>query len=110
MIGVAVGLTVTTMVFWPCRLLVIRKLSGVSVRSYVRQLTPAATGSAVMVVAVLIVEGFAEGRIGELSLLISEVVIGIVVYGLTLSLVDRPSVNELLAVLRSITSGVRPHR
>jgi polysaccharide transporter, PST family len=104
-IGVAVGLSVSSIVFWPCRLVVLERLAEVSLGRYLRQLSSAATGTGMMVLALLLVRSLVIGEVGEAGLLGVEVLTGFAVYGITLALVDRASVHELIDLVRAFLSG-----
>jgi PST family polysaccharide transporter len=105
LVGVALGLSVSSIVFWPVRLLVVRRLTDLSLLRYGRQLVPAALSGGVMLVALLATRGLLLGRIGDIGLLAAEVLLGAAAYALSLAVVDRSSVRELVGLGRSIFSA-----
>jgi polysaccharide transporter, PST family len=104
-VGVAVGLSVASIVFWPCRLMVLRRLTGVSLVRYSRQLRSAAVCSGVMVLALLLVRSIVQGHVGEVGLLGVEVLTGSAAFGISLAAVDRASINELIDLVWPVLSG-----
>lgn len=104
-VGVAVALSVTSIIFWPGRLLVLRRLTGVSLARYARQLGSAAFGTGVMVLALLVVRSISLGHISPFGLLAVEVLTGAVAYGTFLAAVDRASVHDLIGLIRPVLSG-----
>ena len=104
-VGVAVGLSVTSIVFWPCRLIVIRAITGVSLVRYARQLSSASVGTGVMVLALLLVRTLVQGHVGALGLLGAQVLTGALAYGASLAVVDRASVHELIGLVRPVLPG-----
>jgi PST family polysaccharide transporter len=97
-LGVAVGLSVTSIVFWPCRLLVLRTLTRVSLTMYARRLVPAVVATGVMSAALLPLRAV----LGEAALgpLLAEVVVGAAVYGISIALIDRSSIHDLIGLVR----------
>jgi polysaccharide transporter, PST family len=103
LLGVAVGLSITSILFWPGRLLVIRALTGFSLARYARRLAPAVLATALMV-AILVP---LRSVLGEPALgpLLAEVILGAAVYGISLGVIDRSSIRDLIGVVRPRTSA-----
>lgn len=106
-VGVAVGLSVSSIVFWPARLLVVRRLTGLSLARYGRQLTSGALSGGVMLVTLLGTRRLLLGQVGDLGLLAVEVLTGAAAYALSLAVIDRRSVRELVGLGRSVFWGAR---
>jgi PST family polysaccharide transporter len=104
-VGVAVGLSVTSIIYWPFRLMVVKGLAGVSLGLYVRQFSSAAIATSVMVPAVLLVRSISQGLIGEWELLGVEVLTGAAAYAAALAVVDRASIRELIDLVRPLVSS-----
>jgi hypothetical protein len=104
-VGVAVGLSVSSIIFWPCRVMVIKKLTGVSLARYARQLTSAVAATGVMMPALLALRSVSQDHLHAMSLLVLEVLVGAAVYGVSLALIDRASVRELIALVRSVSDS-----
>jgi O-antigen/teichoic acid export membrane protein len=104
-VGVAVGLSVTSIVFWPFRLMVLKRLARVSSGLYARQFSSAAIATSVMLPAVLLVHSIPKGHVGEWGLLGLEVLTGAAAYATALAVVDRPSIRELIDLVRSLMSS-----
>jgi PST family polysaccharide transporter len=97
-LGVAVGLSITSILFWPGRLLILRALTGFSLARYARRLAPAMLATAVMAAALVPLRSV----LGEPALgpLLAEVVLGAAVYGISLGVIDRSSIHDLIGVVR----------
>ncbi len=97
-VGVALGLSVTSILFWPVRLLILRGLTGFSLVRYARRLAPAMLAAAVMAATLVPLRSV----LGEPALgpLLAEVALGAGVYGLSLSVIDRSSIHDLIGVVR----------
>jgi polysaccharide transporter, PST family len=102
-VGVAVGLSITSILFWPARLLIIRALTGFSLARYLRRLAPAMLATGVMVATLVPLRSV----LGEPALgpLLAEVTLGAAVYGLSLAVIDRSSIHDLIGVVRPRTSA-----
>jgi hypothetical protein len=90
-VGVAVGISATSIVYWPCRIMVLRSLTGLSPSKYARQFGSAAVGTGLMIVALFLVRSVLSGDVDERSLLSVEVLVGLAAYGVPLVLLDRAS-------------------
>jgi O-antigen/teichoic acid export membrane protein len=106
-VGVAVGLSATSIVFWPCRLAVLRRLTNVSLFRYFRQMRSAVVASGALIIAVLVVRTMSLGNVGTFGVLSLEVLTGIVVYGIALTIVDRTAVRELTSLVGLLGSTMR---
>ncbi|MGH2636938.1 MAG: lipopolysaccharide biosynthesis protein [Actinomycetota bacterium] len=106
-VGVAVGLSVSSILFWPARVLVVRRLTGLSIASYGRQLISAALSSVMMLLVLLGTRRLLLGHVGDLGLLAVEVLTGAAAYALSLAVIDRGSVRELVGLGRSVLSDSR---
>jgi teichuronic acid exporter len=104
-VGVAVGLSVTSIIYWPFRLMVLRRLAGMSFGLYARQFSSAAIATSVMVLAVLLVRSISQGLVGAWELLGAEVLTGAAAYAAALALVDRVSIRELIDLVRPLVSS-----
>jgi O-antigen/teichoic acid export membrane protein len=104
-VGVAAGLSVTSIVFWPYRLVVLRRLAGVSIGRYARQLRTAVVATCVMLPAVLLVRSVLQGHVSAWELLGAEVVAGGAAYTIALAVVDRASIREVIDLVRSFVSS-----
>jgi PST family polysaccharide transporter len=105
LVGVAVGLSVASIVFWPFRSMILRKLMGLSLGLYARQLGSAAIATSVMLPAVLLVRSISQGHVGLWGLLGLEVLTGSAAYAITLAVVDRASIREVIDLIRPLVSS-----
>jgi hypothetical protein len=101
-VGVAVELSATSIVYLPCRIMVLRSLTGLSLSKYARQFGSAVVATGLMIVALLLVRSVLSGDVDEQSLLTVEVLVALAAYGIPLLLLDRASVNELVGLVRSV--------
>lgn len=97
-VGVALGLSVTSILFWPGRLLIIRALTGFSLARYAQRLAPAMLATGVMVATLVPLRSV----LGEPAFwpLLAEVILAAAVYGLSLAVIDRSSIHDLIGVVR----------
>lgn len=100
----AAGIAVTWVVLDPLvvglpNLLRVRRRIGLSLRSYAAALGPAITASVAMAVAVIGLRGLLHDSVDGWALLLAEVVIGAVVYVLTLALGFRSQVQRMLRAI-----------
>jgi O-antigen/teichoic acid export membrane protein len=100
LVGVAVGLSVTSIIFWPIRLLVIRSLTAVSLPVYARQLARPAVAVGVMVSAVFLTRSLLIDGVPSAVLLFVEVALGGLTYAAVLAIVDRRSLREMISLLK----------
>ena len=101
-VGVALGLSITSILFWPSRLLIIRALTGFSLARYAQRLAPAMLATGVMVATLVPLRSV----LGEPALgpLLAGSILGGAVYGISLAVIDRSSIHDLIGVVRPRTS------
>ncbi|MGH2539360.1 MAG: oligosaccharide flippase family protein [Actinomycetota bacterium] len=104
LVGVAVGLSATSIAYWPIRLIVLRRLAGVSIGRYARQFSSAVIAVSVMVSALLLVRSAMQGFLASWALLGAEVLIGGGAYTAALAMVDRASIRQLVDLVRPLVS------
>jgi O-antigen/teichoic acid export membrane protein len=103
-VGVAVGLSVTSILYWPVRIFMLTSITGASLIQYARQLGPVAISTAVMVFALLLERQALLDYVDSLPLLGAGVLTGLLVYTISLALIDRASIRELLGMVRLMLS------
>jgi PST family polysaccharide transporter len=102
-VGVALGLSITSILFWPGRLLIIKRLTGFSLARYVQRLAPAMVATGAMVATLVSLRSVLdEWAFGPL---LAEVVLGAAVYGICLAVIDRSSIHDLIGVVRPRASA-----
>jgi O-antigen/teichoic acid export membrane protein len=106
-VGVAVGLTVTSIMYWPCRVMVLRNLTGVSLAQYARQLKSAAVSTGTMILALLLLHSVLSGHVDDAVLLCAKILVGVAAYVIPLALVDRASVQEIVDLVRLMSKRSR---
>jgi O-antigen/teichoic acid export membrane protein len=105
-VGVAVGLSVTSLIFWPCRLVVVRRVTGLSLGRYARQLSSAAIATSAMLSVLLLARWASYDDPSAMTQLVGGVLIGGAVYGIALAVIDRPSFVELIGLARTFVSSL----
>jgi PST family polysaccharide transporter len=106
-VGVAVGLSIASVAFWPGRLVVVARLTGLTLPSYLRQLAPGALATGVMLATVLFLRSILPAGVGAFGLLGAQVIVGAVVYVTCLAAADRASIHQLIDMARSAVSSKR---
>jgi O-antigen/teichoic acid export membrane protein len=104
-VGVAIGLSVASIAFWPGRLVVVARLTGLSPLSYLRQLAPGAFATGGMLATVLFVRSIMPAGVGAFGLLVTQVIVGAAVYLTCLAAADRASIRQLVDMARSAVSS-----
>jgi lipopolysaccharide exporter len=110
-VGVALGLSVVAVVFWPIQQIFANRLIGLKMREYLMALFPAAFGSAVMAMVLLALRYAATSLLAlpDIGMLLSSAVLGIVVYFVTLKAIRIKAFNEMIGlVLEMVSSYLRP--
>jgi O-antigen/teichoic acid export membrane protein len=104
-VGVAIGLSVASITFWPGRVVVVARLTGLSFLSYLRQLAPGAFATGGMLATVLFVRSIMPAGVGAFGLLVTQVIVGAAVYLTCLAAADRASIRQLVDMARSAVSS-----
>jgi O-antigen/teichoic acid export membrane protein len=100
-VAVAWSLAGATTILVPARIVFMRHMAGISIRSYFVQLTGPTVSMAIMILAVLCVDRGLTSQ-GIIVRFISEIAAGAVCYVASLTLLDRKTARLLAYVLRSL--------
>lgn len=105
-VGVAMGLSAVAFILWPIQQILANRLIGLSMMKYLTALRPAVFGSAAMAM-VLLAFRYASASLltlPDIGLLVSSLVIGAVIYLLTLKIARTEALNEMIELVREIVS------
>jgi teichuronic acid exporter len=105
-IGVAVGLTTATLIYWPVRLLVLRRLIGLSTIQYTAQLRTPVVASVPMAAGLVGVNALAGSHVSDPVLLIASSVIGGLLFVAATYVIDRDAFHEVVGLVR-VVMGAR---
>lgn len=97
-LAVAAAFTLRSYLLLPLAVYWQRRYAGVPMLEYARQMIGIALATGVMAGAVVVVKLLLAEDLGPATLLAVEVIVGLVVYGLALLVVDRRVVSEMLEV------------
>jgi O-antigen/teichoic acid export membrane protein len=110
-IAVAVAYVLRGYLLLPLNLYLVRKHAGIPIGQYLLQLRGIAIATLAMVGAVLAVKLILGAQVGNIALLLLEVLVGAAVFAVVLFFVERRLVNEVLEVAgQAIPSGRRTRR
>ena len=107
-VAVAAAYVVRGYLLLPLNLYWLRVYGGIPIRDHLMELKGVALATAVMAAAVLVVKFVLTHQVHDGFLLIVEVLVGSLVFGIALSFVDRPLGAELVGVAaQALPGGVR---
>jgi PST family polysaccharide transporter len=108
-VGVALGESTAAIILWLIRQIFANRLINLSMRDYFLSLLPAAVGSAVMAVAVLVVRyGLKSLAVPDVGVLVSSILFGTAIYFVAMKVGHIKTFNEMVALFTEIiTSYVR---
>ncbi len=100
--GVAWAVVISSYLTLPLTFWALRRATGLTARSYLRQTLEPALASAAMVGAVLAFKWVVGGELTDLSVLVLGSMVGVVTYGLTIALIRPRLLSEIRDVLRDL--------
>jgi teichuronic acid exporter len=101
-VGVAVGLTIATIVYWPIRLMILRRQIGLSLVAYLTQLRTPVLASVPMAAGLLGLHALAAGSVSDPVLLVASMVMGGLLYVAATYVIDRRAFREVLGLARAV--------
>lgn len=99
-VAMAAAYTISSYLMLPILLLLVRKLILIRASAYLMNVSGPLLGAAVMGAVLLLLRVLLEGHVTSRDLLVIQVVVGIVTYGVILLLTARPLLNRVLHMLR----------
>jgi PST family polysaccharide transporter len=107
-LAVAAAFVVRAYLLLPLNLLWMRKYGHINIREHLLELRGVVIATAVMTAAVLLLKFLLIGHVHDAVLLLVEVALGLLVFGLALLVVDRPLVADIVSIAaQGMPGGVR---
>jgi O-antigen/teichoic acid export membrane protein len=107
-LAVAAAFAIRGYLLLPLNLLWMRQYGHINIREHLLELRGVVIATAVMAGAVLLVKFVLAGHVDDGVLLLAEIVVGLVVFGLALFVVERPLVADIVSIAaQGMPGGVR---